>query len=712
MAWRRLGEYTGWDMALASGKQSFRVMLPHLSEQVVSQSLAVRALFVTRHGDYDLGQQWLAVADQRERACVVGSLDLTSAALVRSLQLERYDPGRPRKSPHRLHTFLAAVPSADFPVDPLGYCAYDVVVLPAVAFGLVHQRQLDALLAWVRAGGSVCVLPGEGQRKPYQDEFLKALAGGAAPGEDLEMFRCGLGRAVIAAAPGAFDTPAWRRAVGFLWKVRGDQLDALANNGLWRPEFPDRPMPDDTGAGLSLPRTSAMTQEIMGVQPLSSAVNFYQPLMPRSLRPVPTGWIAVLLLLLVLAVGPGDYVLLGAIRRRKLTWVLFPALCIGFTLCMVAMARHYLGTNQQRAAYVFVDLGEGGRVLRTSRYDLVYSAGESTVSTRYRDVIASPLDPSMFVLLTSYYQSGLYYPHTQMSEQTPPSYAGRLPGNYVVRRRRQQWVPQLTRTLQIGGDGPDLGLHWDAVTVEDLRSKDLSRISRKLTGGGPFDGDVCVANGRTFWRARKGVAGVIDAGVGTYNRTVFMIQRFLDDVSSRPATGFFAVVSQVSPNGAGNFEDLGMLDPTDPDQWRADGRSARGRRLRHLPPSLQRRTVMAFVEIKHLFVMYGRTVAVKNLSFDIPQGEVFGFIGPNGAGKTTTIKVLATLLRPTGGTASIGGTDVTRRPAQGAPHDRLHARLLRRLRGPDRQRVPALLRGRLPPRPRASAGPSWTTCWR
>ena len=71
---------------------------------------------------------------------------------------------------------------------------------------------------------------------------------------------------------------------------------------------------------------------------------------------------------------------------------------------------------------------------------------------------------------------------------------------------------------------------------------------------------------------------------------------------------------------------------------------------------------MAFVEIDHLFVMYGRTVAVKGLSFEIPQGEVFGFIGPNGAGKTTTIKVLATLLRPHAGEARIGGVSVARRP--------------------------------------------------
>ena len=71
---------------------------------------------------------------------------------------------------------------------------------------------------------------------------------------------------------------------------------------------------------------------------------------------------------------------------------------------------------------------------------------------------------------------------------------------------------------------------------------------------------------------------------------------------------------------------------------------------------------MAFVEISHLFVAYGRTMAVKNLSFQIPQGEVFGFIGPNGAGKTTTIKVLATLLQPLDGQVTIGGMSVAWRP--------------------------------------------------
>jgi len=55
-----------------------------------------------------------------------------------------------------------------------------------------------------------------------------------------------------------------------------------------------------------------------------------------------------------------------------------------------------------------------------------------------------------------------------------------------------------------------------------------------------------------------------------------------------------------------------------------------------------------------------RTVAVEDVSFVVPGGTIFGLLGPNGAGKTTTIKMLSTLLIPTGGTATIGGFDVVR----------------------------------------------------
>jgi ABC-2 type transport system ATP-binding protein len=58
---------------------------------------------------------------------------------------------------------------------------------------------------------------------------------------------------------------------------------------------------------------------------------------------------------------------------------------------------------------------------------------------------------------------------------------------------------------------------------------------------------------------------------------------------------------------------------------------------------------------------YGRVVGLEGLTLDVPEGTVFGFLGPNGAGKTTTIRLLLDLLRPSAGTASIGGFDCQRR---------------------------------------------------
>ncbi|HVV77758.1 MAG TPA: ATP-binding cassette domain-containing protein [Mycobacteriales bacterium] len=55
---------------------------------------------------------------------------------------------------------------------------------------------------------------------------------------------------------------------------------------------------------------------------------------------------------------------------------------------------------------------------------------------------------------------------------------------------------------------------------------------------------------------------------------------------------------------------------------------------------------------------YGDVQAVRDASFAVEPGEVFGFLGPNGAGKSTTINMLCTLAKPTSGTASVGGYDV------------------------------------------------------
>ncbi|GAB7019223.1 ABC transporter ATP-binding protein [Halostagnicola bangensis] len=67
---------------------------------------------------------------------------------------------------------------------------------------------------------------------------------------------------------------------------------------------------------------------------------------------------------------------------------------------------------------------------------------------------------------------------------------------------------------------------------------------------------------------------------------------------------------------------------------------------------------MAAIEANALTKSYGQTVALDDLTFEVQEGEVFGFLGPNGAGKSTTINILLDFVRPTAGSASILGLDV------------------------------------------------------
>ena len=67
---------------------------------------------------------------------------------------------------------------------------------------------------------------------------------------------------------------------------------------------------------------------------------------------------------------------------------------------------------------------------------------------------------------------------------------------------------------------------------------------------------------------------------------------------------------------------------------------------------------MPAIEVRDLRVDYGNFVAVSDITFTVPRGEVLGLVGPNGAGKTSTFRVLATLMEPTYGEVRIAGLDV------------------------------------------------------
>lgn len=72
----------------------------------------------------------------------------------------------------------------------------------------------------------------------------------------------------------------------------------------------------------------------------------------------------------------------------------------------------------------------------------------------------------------------------------------------------------------------------------------------------------------------------------------------------------------------------------------------------------------AIIEVKNFRKVYGQTVAVDDISFEVYRGEIFGLLGPNGAGKTSTLECLEGLRPPNGGRLRIAGVDPTTEPGK------------------------------------------------
>src|ERR1700720_1035339 len=77
----------------------------------------------------------------------------------------------------------------------------------------------------------------------------------------------------------------------------------------------------------------------------------------------------------------------------------------------------------------------------------------------------------------------------------------------------------------------------------------------------------------------------------------------------------------------------------------------------YISGSAERRPMAAIIEAEKLTKSYGTKRGIVDVSFQVEEGEVFGFLGPNGAGKTTTIRLLMALLRADAGSARIAGLD-------------------------------------------------------
>ena len=117
------------------------------------------------------------------------------------------------------------------------------------------------------------------------------------------------------------------------------------------------------------------------------------------------------------------------------------------------------------------------------------------------------------------------------------------------------------------------------------------------------------------------------------------------------------------------------------------------------------------IDVQGLRKSFGAVEALRGVDFSVPEGKVLGLLGPNGAGKTTAVRILTTLLDPSGGRAMVCGFDVVRQAAAVRRVDRSGRSGHGHNAGPHRLREPGDGRTPLPPGQGHLPGDGRPSCW-
>ena len=515
------------DLALIGGSQSFRLLIPAVDQGQYGGPRDVRARFMTKTGALDLGRFDFGMqtgAERRFTICVAKPPfggPAKNATLWQSLRIERLQPKDKTYKAFAAITLPVFVDAEEMPSTALGYTAFDLVLLDGDGFTLLREKHLAALKRWVLAGGSLCVCAddpvGESHRR-FLAEILEADSRGIVPAFDaggrLEvkgpdgvlLARPGFGRLVVTARGPQSDADAeaegWRRATMYLWKMHGVGIDGAVPQEPWRWE----------------PKDQEPWRRNQPPHYLSAL------LAPKHVRIMPVPVVLLVLGGFLLVIGPLDWLLLGRARLRRLTWITFPLTAVAFTGLTVYLAASFMGRNSQRSLLTVTDLGRDGRVLRETRFELIFPARSQEVTTEVRNALCAPV---------SYGEN--YY--SDMKPIASGHYEGLFPARYTLRQSLTQWTPQLNRLTSLEAGEDASGLPWGQMHPRELHAANLHQ--RAVTSAG--------------WMLYVMRGGKFDTISGEKE-----MSDFVHSICRSKETGWTRICTQSSPNGAADLADLAL----------------------------------------------------------------------------------------------------------------------------------------------------------
>ena len=527
--------------------------------------------------------------------------DLRQILRKHGLDNRGYLTNRPLKL--NMQTFSIYVGPTEFPQLPLDCHQYDILLITAQGLEALESRHLRAIQQWVRSGGSVCVLVGENP-KPSQVQFLNQLSDdeGNTPfvldsagklGQNEEQttwfFRTGWGRSVVVTAE-AIDNDSLSESQRsqipfFLWKLRQSQQDYYAANQRWNEQplitaYVDRMRQNYNRYGDAHTPAEMFN---LNYRPVNMGGAVVSSLMPEHLRIVPAWLIMLILLCYVLVIGPGEYYILGRFNMRRFTWITFPLISVGFAVIAFLISNFFMQTSHERKSLVIIDLDSKGRPVKENKIELIFTGSYQDVETPVKSGLLTSLNQLELGMGQSYYR---YSRSAEIALVGPPYYAGSIPTQYSVFQRMPQWTPQLNRIVNNYPQAEQPTFNWTSIQAKQLTTEqgrqhlqkqieqELGNQALLMIYNGNPKGKVGkypmnhrlnnTYQNQSHYPARYRLFNTVQYRHGV-NQS--LQQSFVDDLCVRNQGGLFQIVSQVSPSGGNNYEDLSILDPSAPEQW-------------------------------------------------------------------------------------------------------------------------------------------------
>jgi len=502
-------------------------------------------------------------------------------------------------------TFSIHIPPHEFPQLPVDCHQYDILVITARGFDLLESRHLKAIYQWVRSGGSLCVIAGSNLEQP-QLQFLNSLAEGrdASPflidsegklklnqTEQTQFYRTGWGRSVImlpdAQQKSLLSPDDTNQIPFFLWKLKESQKIYYDKEKKWDRYALVKAFLESEKRTRYTNLNAYTVSEMLSLnyRPIFTGGAVVTDLMPAEMRIVPSWIIATILLGYVLMIGPGEYFILGKFKIRRFTWITFPLISIGFAVVVFLISDHFMQTSYERKTLAIYDLDAQGKPVKENQIELLFIGSYQQIETKIKSGLLTSLNHVELGMTQNY---NMYARNMTPSLVGPPFYSGSIPTQYSVFQLMPQWTPQLNRIIRNYPDELKTSFDWSSIQIDQLNTdqgRQKLRMQIKTAFGdraqlliyrGGANGDVKNltpiqpennANNRMLYSKTYALLNPMNQQLQQYPGHQQEQRSFMDDLCVRNQTGLFQIVSQTSPSGGKNYEDLSILDPSDPDQW-------------------------------------------------------------------------------------------------------------------------------------------------